>query len=62
MVGARSREPDFQDVVGSAPRMKHRAPPACTVGVDQICDRRNNPRLRQCICDKRAFPKMVLGK
>ena len=42
--------------------MKYRAPPARAVRVDQVGDRRDDAGLRQCLDDKRTFPKMVLGK
>ena len=42
--------------------MEYRTPPARAVRVNQVCHRRDDAGLRQCLGDKRTFPKMVLGK
>ena len=62
VVRARRCEADLQNIMGAAPRMQHRAPAACAMGVDQIADRRHNICLRQCLHHQRAFPQVVFGQ
>ena len=62
VVRARRRKADLQNVMGAAPRMQHRAPAARAMGIDQIVDRRDHIRLRQCLHHQRAFPQVVFGQ
>src|SRR5690349_7318436 len=55
-VGGKS---DFEDAVRAAPRVKHRAPPSLAVRVDQLADRRSEPRLLQRLDHEVAFPVAV---
>ena len=61
-VSTRRSKSDLQNVMGPASRMQHRAPPASAMGIDEIVDRRDYIRLRQCLHHQRAFPQVVFGQ
>jgi hypothetical protein len=62
VVRARGCETDLQKIMGPTPRMKYRTAPTRAVRVNQVCDRRDDIRLRQCLGHKRTLPEVVFGK
>src|SRR5262249_27223680 len=60
MVLMRGREPDGEHAVCAAARMKHRAPAAVAMGVDQIVNRSFEPSLLQGRAHELALPGVVL--
>ena len=59
VVRAQRGKPDFEHAVRTAPRMQDGATAAFAMGVDELVDRRTEPRLRQRLDDERALPGPV---
>ena len=62
LMRTKGRKADFQHAMRRAPRVEHGAAPPLPVRVDQVADRRIEPRLPKRLDNEAAFPVAVARK